>query len=181
MKTISFLFIFIFAVFLVPFSLFSLDPDKEINQYIPDNWEIQQGLPQNSVSCITQTADGYLWLGTEEGLVSFDGNQFRVFGRANVEQLSDNMITALHADRAGNLWIGTYGSGVVCLKEGKFTRYTNTNDKGLSQSRIWCIHEDRDGNLWIGTDTRGVYCLKDGSHFDYSQRRAFRQQNMVYL
>jgi ligand-binding sensor domain-containing protein/signal transduction histidine kinase/DNA-binding response OmpR family regulator len=153
---------FVVTLFLLPFFLFPLDPGKKITQYILDRWEIQQGLPQNTVYSITQTPDGYLWLGTEEGLVRFDGKQFKVFGRANVEQLSDHRITAIYKDRAGNLRIGTYSSGIICLKEGKFIRPDHADDKGLSRSRVWCIHEDRGGNLWIGTDTNGVYCLKDG-------------------
>ncbi|MGD2088277.1 MAG: two-component regulator propeller domain-containing protein [Candidatus Aminicenantes bacterium] len=157
-----FLIIFIFGLFIHPFSLFSLDPNKKITQYIQDRWEIQQGLPQNSVKSITQTADGYLWLATEEGLVRYDGKKFSVFGKSNIAQLSVNMIIALYADREGNLWFGTYGAGIFCLKEGKFSKYPDKNDKGLSQSRVQCINEDSEGNVWIGTDNRGLYCLKDG-------------------
>jgi ligand-binding sensor domain-containing protein/signal transduction histidine kinase/CheY-like chemotaxis protein len=161
MKMKFFLLIFVLDLFLQPFSLFSLDPNKKITQYIQDRWEIQQGLPQNSVTSITQTADGYLWLGTEEGLVRYDGKKFRVFRKTDIEQLSENMINALYADREGNLWIGTYGAGIFCLKDGKFSKYPGKNDKGLSQSRVLCINEDGEGNLWIGTDNRGLYCLKD--------------------
>jgi ligand-binding sensor domain-containing protein/signal transduction histidine kinase/CheY-like chemotaxis protein len=135
-----FLTIFVLSLFLRPFSL---------------------GLPQNSSTSITQTADGYLWLGTEEGLVRYDGKHFNIFGKADIEQLPGNKITALYADREGNLWIGTYGAGIFYLEEGKFSKYRGKNDKGLSQSRVWCIDEDSKGNLWIGTDTGGLYCLKD--------------------
>jgi ligand-binding sensor domain-containing protein len=114
-----FLTIFVLSLFLRPFSLFSLDPDKKISQYIQDRWEIQQGLPQNSSTSITQTADGYLWLGTEEGLVRYDGKHFNIFGKADIEQLPGNKITALYADREGNLWIGTYGAGIFYLEEGQ--------------------------------------------------------------
>ena len=156
------MFIFVFDVFLVPLFLFSLNPGKKLSQYIMDKWEIQQGLPQNSVSSITQTADGYLWLGTEEGLVRYDGKQFKVFRKSGAGQLPDHKIETLYTDRAGNLWIGTYAGGITCLKDGKFTRYPHTDDKGLSQSKVWCMNEDREGNVWIGTDTRGLYCLKEG-------------------
>jgi ligand-binding sensor domain-containing protein/signal transduction histidine kinase/DNA-binding response OmpR family regulator len=161
MKMKCFLIIFALCLFLRPFSLFCLDPNKKITQYIQDRWEIQQGLPQNFVSCITQTANGYLWLGTEEGLVRFDGKQFKIFGNTDVEQLSINMITALYADRGGTLWIGTYDAGIFRLKDGKFSKYPGNNDKEISQSRVRCINEDRQGNLWIGTDTRGLYRIKD--------------------
>lgn len=126
-----------------------------------DRWEIQQGLPQNSVTTITQTANGYLWLGTEEGLVRFDGKKFRVFGKTDIEQLPGNKITALYTDRRGDLWIGTYNGGIFHLEEGIFRKYPDKNDNGLSQSRVRCINEDSEGNLWIGTDTGGLYRLKD--------------------
>lgn len=151
------------GVFLLPFFLFPLDPGKKTSQFILDSWGFQQGLPQNSANSIAQTPDGYLWLGTEEGLVRFDGKQFTVFTKTNTEQLPDNMINALHTDRAGNLWIGTYGGGIVRKTGGTFTRYPDKDDFGLSRSRVWCIHEDLRGNLWVGTDTRGVYRLKDGN------------------
>jgi ligand-binding sensor domain-containing protein/signal transduction histidine kinase/DNA-binding response OmpR family regulator len=151
-----------FCILLVPRFLFSLDPDKKITQYVQDRWQIEQGLPQNSASCITQTTDGYLWIGTEEGLVRYDGVRFEVFGKSRVEQLPDNKINALCQDRSGTLWIGGNSGGLTVLKDGKFSKYTVADDKGLSQSRIWCILEDRQGRLWIGTDTRGVYSLIDG-------------------
>jgi len=161
MKMKLFFIIFITGIFLLPFSLFSLDPDKKFTQYMRDRWEIQQGLPQNSVITITQTADGYLWLGTEEGLVRFDGKKFRVFGKNDIEQLPGNKITALYTDRRGQLWIGTYDGGIFHLEEGIFRKYPVKNDNGLSQNRVLCIHEDWEGNLWIGTDTGGLYRLKD--------------------
>lgn len=161
MKMKVFLIIFVLSLFLRPFSLFSLDPNKKLTQYIQDRWDIQQGLPQNSVLSITQTGDGYLWLATEEGLVRFDGKQFRVFEKTEIEQLPGNRITALSVDRGGNPWIGTYDAGIFHLEEGKFSKYPGKENKGLSQSRVRCIKEDRQGNLWIGTDTRGLYCLKD--------------------
>jgi len=157
-----FLIIFVLCLFLSPFSLFCLDPDKKLTQYIQDRWEIQQGLPQNFVSGITQTANGYLWLATEEGLVRFDGKEFRIFGKTEIEELSENVITALYTDRGGNLRIGTYGTGIFYLEEGKFSKSTGEDDKGLSQSRVRCIYEDRQENLWIGTDISGLYRLKDG-------------------
>ena len=56
-----------------------LDPQKPITQYVHDVWQIDQGLPQNSVMAMAQTRDGYLWLGTQEGLARFDGVHFTVF------------------------------------------------------------------------------------------------------
>ena len=59
----------------------ALDPARQVTQYVMDNWQNDRGLPQNSVTGIAQTADGYLWAATQEGLVRFDGVRFRIFDR----------------------------------------------------------------------------------------------------
>src|ERR1051325_5926595 len=101
----------------------ALDPTKTLTQYIQDNWQTDQGLPQNAVYCITQTKDGFLWIGTEEGVARFDGVRFTVFNKANTPEIKNNIINALLADREGNLWIGTYGGGVTEYKNGQFLHY----------------------------------------------------------
>jgi ligand-binding sensor domain-containing protein len=65
----------------------ALDPEKFITQYTHQAWRTEEGLPQNSVQAIAQTRDGYLWLGTQEGLVRFDGVRFAVFDQKNVPAL----------------------------------------------------------------------------------------------
>ncbi len=57
----------------------AIDPAREVSQYIRDAWETEQGFPGGPVHAIAQTTDGYLWLGTEKGLVRFDGVAFRLF------------------------------------------------------------------------------------------------------
>ena len=57
----------------------ALDPEKFVTQYTHQAWRTDEGLPQNSIQAIAQTADGYLWLGTQEGLVRLDGVRFTVF------------------------------------------------------------------------------------------------------
>src|SRR5437016_2898999 len=94
---------------LIPGSLFqalALDPGKSLTQYSIAVWTQQQGLPQDSVRAITQTSDGYLWLGTDEGLARFDGYEFVTFTKEHSE-LPSNSITSLAADRDGSLWMGT--------------------------------------------------------------------------
>src|SRR5262245_24165773 len=75
-------------------------------------WTADDGLPQNSVFAIDQTADGYLWIGTLDGLVRFDGTRMTVFSRSSVPEMTSNRILALCAARDGSLWIGTEDGGV---------------------------------------------------------------------
>ncbi len=141
-------------------ALASLDPSKSLHQYLHQTWTTTQGLPQNSALAIAQTADGYLWLGTEEGLVRFDGVNFTIFDK-RTSGLNANIIQALLVDRDQNLWIGTTANGLFCLKNGKFTSYGVKN--GLSNNNVQALYEDENGVLWIGTDGGGLIRRKNGS------------------
>ena len=92
----------------------------ESNRYGVIEWNMQSGLPQNSVNCITQSDDGYLWIGTEDGLARFDGLNFKVFDRTNTPELVNDAVRAVLQASDGTLWIGTDGQGVVWRKDGRF-------------------------------------------------------------
>src|SRR6266498_3126016 len=101
----------------------ALDSRRDLSQFSHEVWLTENGLPQNTVHSIAQTRDGYIWIGTEEGLARFDGVRFIVFDKQNTPQLKSNYIRALLADRQGALWIGT-AEGLVCMLNGKFTIFT---------------------------------------------------------
>src|SRR5437868_10888726 len=122
-------------------------------------WQADDGLPQNSVYAIAQTADGYLWVGTHEGLTRFNGIRFTLVDDATVPELKRGWITALAAGSDGSLWIACDGAGVIHLKNGVFSRLSETN--GLPSNQPRCLMEARDGSLWIGTETAGVTCYKN--------------------
>ncbi len=137
----------------------SLAPDKPINQFMLQNWQSAQGLPQNSVLALAQTPDGYLWLGTEEGLTRFDGVRFVNFDRQN-SGLDHNIIQALLVDRKGALWAGTQGGGLNRFDGEKF--FTFNTRHGLPNYGITALFEDSHGILWIGTDGGGLVCMQEG-------------------
>ena len=139
-------------------SVLALDSRRELSQFSHDVWLTENGLPQNTVHSIAQTRDGYIWIGTEEGLARFDGVKFTVFDKQNTPQLKSNYIRALLADRQGALWIGT-AEGLVRMLDGKFTLFT-TNE-GLPSNTIQAVLEDREGNLWVATAT-GLGLFKSG-------------------
>lgn len=132
-----------------PINSFGLDPGKRLTQYSHRVWSIDEGLPQNSVQAVTQTQDGYLWLGTQEGLVRFDGIRFTVFDEKNVQALRSHHVLSLCEDRDRSLWIGTRGGGLVHFKDGLFNSYTVKD--GLPNDIVWSLYVDRLGRLWIGT------------------------------
>src|SRR6185369_14543296 len=98
-------------------------PEKVFGRYQQFVWNEQHGLPQNAVQAITRTRDGYLWLGTQAGIARFDGVRFTVFDRSNTDEIKASLIKSLLEDRAGNLWIGTDGSGLNLYRNGRFTLY----------------------------------------------------------
>ncbi|MCP4155742.1 MAG: response regulator [bacterium] len=128
----------------------SLDPAKKITQYVCNVWTKQDGLPSDSIWAITQTGDGYIWLGTYGGLARFDGVAFTVFNRDNIPGLKNNRISALCPGGDGSLWVGTESEGLLFYKNGEFKRYTTR--EGLPDNRILALMEDRAGNTWIGSE-----------------------------
>ena len=114
------------------------------------SWDTEAGLPQNTVNVITQTRDGYLWLGTRDGLARFDGVRFIVFGLH--EGLSSVEVQALHEDAQGTLWIGTGGGGLNRLVAGRIEALPPTNSP-LAGNNVIALAEDGAGCLWIGTRT----------------------------
>ena len=137
---------------------FALDWKSDLSRHGHDVWLTENGLPQNTIHSIAQTRDGYVWIGTEEGLARFDGVRFTVFDKQNTPQIKSNYIRALLADRQGALWIGT-AEGLVRRLNGNFTLFT-TNE-GLPSNTIQAILEDRQGNLWVATAT-GLGLFKSG-------------------
>ena len=127
----------------------ALDPHRGLNEFGHQVWTTENGLPQNTVQAIVQTQDGYLWIGTQEGLVRFDGLNFTVFDKGNTPAFKSNDIRFLQQDRQGRLWIST-SYGLVCRHNGQFTGYT-TNE-GLPDNSIGPVVEDAGGNVWIGSD-----------------------------
>jgi signal transduction histidine kinase/ligand-binding sensor domain-containing protein/CheY-like chemotaxis protein len=135
---------------LISTSLFGHDPSKKIAQYTLSSWTTEEGLPQNTVSSIVQTKDGYLWFGTQEGVARLNGEKFTVFNRSTTDAFKFNWVQAMAEDRNGTLWLGTQGGGLISYREGQFRGYT-TKD-GLPSNRINWLLEDSTGNLWIGSE-----------------------------
>jgi diguanylate cyclase (GGDEF)-like protein len=140
---------------------FALDPARALSQYQQRAWTSADGLPANYINAIVHGRDGYLWIGTEEGLARFDGFGFTVFDRRNTPALTDHNIQALHEDGRGTLWIGTRAAGVVMLRDGEFTTLSTKN--GLPNDRILAIASAGDGTVWIGTNGGGLVRYRNGA------------------
>nr|MBX2841139.1 response regulator [Flammeovirgaceae bacterium] len=122
----------------------------------------QNGLSNNNVICIFQDSEGFIWIGTENGLNKFDGYNFKIYRHDpnNPNSISDNKIRCIYEDKSGNLWIGTYGGGINILPKGydnfKHIFHDPNNPESLSFDEIMIFFEDSDGELWVGTDGGGI-------------------------
>lgn len=157
----------IFILCIAATAVYALDPSprpeasprakRPLHLLTHQNWKKKDGLPQNFANALTQTPDGYLWIGTQEGLARFDGVQFRVFNTSNTPEFKVNLVTTLFVDRDSVLWIGTFGGGLLSYKDGTFRSFTH--EHGLGNDRVQAIHQDGTGLLWVGTWGAGVSLL----------------------
>src|SRR5215831_2722250 len=88
--------------------------------YLIDVWSADNGLPNSSVTAIAQTPDGYLWIGTHNGLARFDGVRFITFDPVNTPELKQARVRGLFVDPDGTLWINTYDNSMTSLRNGVF-------------------------------------------------------------
>jgi hypothetical protein len=96
------------AFFLGALPVLALNPDKSLLQYNCRSWTRQNGLPANGVKAIAQTRDGYLWLGTAQGLVRFDGVEFKLAEMPKSPSFWTANVTCLASSQNGGLWFGLY-------------------------------------------------------------------------
>lgn len=131
-------------------------------------WQSEQGLPQDRVRALAQTSDGYIWVGTDDGVARFDGARFVSFGLP--EGLPNSPVRTLFGDSHGSLWIGSVGDGLMRWQTGHLTTVTMAN--GLPSDSITALTEDNDGRIWIGTDA-GLALWQDGHLVTFATAKEF--------
>ena len=144
------------AVLLVaaPAAMAQAQEQKALDAYAREVWTTRDGLPHNQVNSIAQTPEGYLWFATWEGVVRYNGQEFRSFGRNNVPALQDSGIRAVSVGPTGSLVVSTSRGGVSVLRGEEWTTYTTK--QGLAQDETFAAIEDRNGRIWVASESRGV-------------------------
>ena len=128
--------------------------------YFTRSWQVEQGLPQNKVTAVVQTHDGYLWAGTYNGLARFDGVRFTVFDEKNTPELHNRRITSLFEADDGLLWIGTESGDVTQYKDGHFAAVPlRANWRG---GKIYGITSDEVGDVWLMNEAGELARVRDG-------------------
>jgi signal transduction histidine kinase/ligand-binding sensor domain-containing protein len=136
--------------------LAALEPTTPVASYGRQSWVMENGLPQNTVQALAQTNDGFVWAGTEVGLVRFDGNSFTVFDRNSSPALPGNDVRCLLATKDGALWIGT-SEGLARFKDGVVQVFTAKD--GLPGGNVRSLAKTGDGFVWVLSDA-GLTRLK---------------------
>lgn len=141
------------------FPLAALDPHKFISQYIHKKWTVGDGLPPQ-VLAIAQTPDGYIWLGTGEGLLVFDGIKFATREIPSMPaRKSGYAVNNLVTDADGALWGVVSGTGL--FRQDDDTQWFDERN-GLRSRHIWTLLQDASGRLWIGTENAGLHLHQKG-------------------
>lgn len=156
------------------------------------HYTIEQGLSQSNPFAITQDKRGFIWIGTQDGLNSFDGYNFTIYRPNTKNGLSDSHILALYEDKQGKLWIGTRNGGVNMFDyiTQKFIAYTTTSKNAknsfIPANHVRAITEDAQGTLWVGTSNGiGLFNRQSGewkhiSHFQDSEDKEKHSGSNVY-
>ena len=128
----------------------------QVNDYIIDEFTIEDGLSQTSIICLFQDSRGFIWAGTQDGLNRYDGYNFVIFRNqpGDPNSITYNYIRCIIEDKDGNLWIGTdFGLNKYIYEESKFQHFVadGSDPNSLMENQVFNLYEDKEGIIWIKT------------------------------
>ena len=130
------------------------------SNFVTRVWLRENGLPQNKVAAVLQTHDGYLWIGTYNGLARFDGVRFVCYDSGNTPELADSLVTSLFEDKDGALWIGHETGEVTIYAQGHFRPAGAT--VRWARKKIVDIGADEAGDVWLFNEAGLLARVRDG-------------------
>jgi ligand-binding sensor domain-containing protein/signal transduction histidine kinase len=137
--------------------MYAIDPRRSISQYMLETWGSEKGFPGGSVSAIAQTPDGYLWIGTDRGLIRFDGLNFRLVKNASPAAYPIGPVQGLESDAQGNLWILLQSTNILRYRDGKFEL-----GRDQAQFGVTAIGTRQNGATLFSSLAYGILSYKDG-------------------
>jgi signal transduction histidine kinase/ligand-binding sensor domain-containing protein len=123
-----------------------LPADRAVRQYVRRAWTVERGLPHGTIRGVAQTADGYLWVATYEGLVRFNGEKFRILDKSYSPAVLSNSIVTLLRTRDDTLWLGTL-AGLMRYRNGVFQTIPLEGGPDI----VYALAASPDGTVWVGT------------------------------
>lgn len=151
----------LFALLAASLTTFALAQESFFDSYVFHNWNAFGTLSGTTATDIIQTKDGYIQIGTYEGLVRFDGITFTPIKRSKDNDVSFVSVRAMLEDSRGYLWVGSNDEGLQRLSWTEENKdYTTLN--GLPNNSVRALCEDKKGNIWVGTAAGVVYITPDG-------------------
>ena len=139
----------------------AIDPTRAMSQYIRDRWGFEQGFPKGPVYAMAQTPDGYLWIGTEAGLVRFDGLNFKIV-HDTLASFAITRVLGLTTDNDGNLWVRLQGATILRYRNGVFQATTPQDKSG--DSSITAMSRSNRGELLVSRMEQGAFVFR-GNQF----------------
>ena len=115
--------------------------------WLDQSWQTDEGLPDNGVTGVAQTPDGYLWVASLGGLVRFDGAKFEEFSPLNLAGIPNRVVRAMFLDRSNRLWLATDHGPVVCVSSNTAQMFTSGD--GLPNLRVTAMAQDMEGTVWL--------------------------------
>ena len=157
-KHIFYFFTFFTLFFLIkPLSADQNGSEIHRDYFVVRNYTTENGLPLNATETVFEDNSGFIWIGTQGGLVRFDGKDFRIFNTKNTPELKNDSIKSINEDSAGRLIVGTI-SGLVVMENGEFKRFGV--EEGLGNEAIVSIEKCGENKIWLGT-MKGLYIFEN--------------------
>ena len=153
-----YLFFLSFLFFTAPLS-YGLDTNTALGEYVFQSWTLRDGLPNEEVITVGQTPEGYLWIGTQQGLARFDGLRFSNFTPKTLPQLPHESIRTLTTDSRGRLWVGTL-NGLAVLDKGQWKNMSHL----LRNKNVFVVVSDPNQCMWFGTNGGLTQYCSDSSY-----------------
>ena len=154
-------------------SAFAIDPHRTLSQYIHNSWGTEKGFPGGSVTSIAQTPDGYLWIGTDRGIIRFDGINFQTF-EAGSAASTIGPVRKLLVDGNGTLWILLQNTKLLRYRDGTFNLV-----QGEAENGITALGQGAENAVLLSSLAMGVLAYKDGS-FVHASGKALAQRQNAY-
>lgn len=153
-------------------SLFALSAKSQTGHLRFEHFTNNDGLSHNNVICVLQDQQGFIWLGTRDGLNRFDGYNFKVFRNepSDPKSINGNFINSIVEDKLGNIWVATASNGLSKFNKYKedFEQYhAGTGQNDLTSNRIISLAVDSSNRVWIGTEDAGI-CIFDQKQNKFS-------------